>query len=284
MGYRHIDVRRTAGALGAEIAGVDLSRTVPDPVFAEVHRAFLEHAVVFFRDQRLDPASQLAFARRFGEPEVHPIVEGTAEHPDVIRVWKPAGASASFGTGWHCDNTFFEAPSMATLLYGEVVPPFGGDTLFSHMGRAYEALSEPMRTLLDGLRAVHSARRAYDPRVTGEAKYRGEGPLRYRWSEAVVAEVEHPVVRTHPETGRRSLFVNPMFTLRLPALREAESDAVLALLFAHGARPDFTCRFRWEPGSVALWDNRCVWHYAMDDYTEFERVMHRVTLAGDRPR
>jgi taurine dioxygenase len=284
MGYRHVEVRRLAGALGAEIGGVDLSRPLAEPVFEEVRRAFLEHAVIFFRDQELTPERQLAFARRFGEPEVHPIVEGTEEHPDVIRVVKPAGASASFGVGWHCDNTFFPEPSLGTLLFGRLIPPYGGDTLFSHMGLAYEALSEPIRRLLDGLVAVHSASRAYDPRVTGREKYSGEGPLRYRWSEAIESEVEHPAVRTHPETGRRVLYVNPMFTIRFPALHPAESRALLELLFEHGARPEFTCRFRWEPGSVALWDNRCVWHYAMDDYREFERIMFRVTIAGDRPR
>jgi taurine dioxygenase len=283
LGYRTLDVRPVSGALGAEIAGVDLGSDLPDDVFAEIHRAFLEHGVVFFRDQELPPERQIALARRFGPLDVHPIVEGTAEHPEVIRVHKPAGQSASFGTGWHADNTFLPCPSMATLLYAVKVPPHGGDTLFSSMVRAYDALSEPMRGFLDGLRAVHGAGRAYDPKVTGKAKYEGDAPLRYRWSEVIDQEVSHPLVRTHPETGRRAIFVNPMFTLGIEGLAEPEARAILEMLYAHGTKPDFGCRFRWREGSVALWDNRCVWHYALDDYREYERLMFRVTIRGDAP-
>jgi taurine dioxygenase len=276
-------VKRVSPALGAEIAGVDLAKPLTDDLFGEIHRAFLEHAVIFFRRQRLDPEVQIAFARRFGELDVHPIVKGTEEHPELIRVWKPAGERASFGVGWHSDNSFFERPSLGTMLYGVTVPPYGGDTLFASMEAAYEALSPAMREFLEDLVAIHSASRAYDPAVTGEAKYRGEAPIEYRFSEAIREEVEHPVVRTHPETGRRGIYVNPMFTLRIKDVTEPESQALLGFLFEHCTRPEFTCRFRWEPGSLAFWDNRCVQHYAMDDYREFERVMHRVTIAGDRP-
>jgi K+-dependent Na+/Ca+ exchanger-like protein len=283
MTYSRIEVRPVSGVLGAEVDGIELAKPLDEETFAELHRAFLAHGVLFFRGQHLAPADQLSFARRLGEAEVHPIVAGTDAHPEVIRVWKPAGESASFGVGWHTDNSFFERPSRATLLYGETIPPYGGDTLFASMERAYEALSAPLRGLLDGLRAVHSASRAYDPANVGAAKYRGEAPLTYRWSDAIRDEVEHPVIRTHPETGRRSIYVNPMFTQRIAGLPPPESDALLAFLYAHGARPDFGCRLRWQPGSVALWDNRCLWHYALDDYRDFERVMHRVTIAGDRP-
>jgi taurine dioxygenase len=277
-------IRPLAGALGAEVAGVDLSGPLSDAVFGEIHAAFLEHHVLCFREQRLDAARQLAFARRFGEPEVHPIVEGTAEHPDVIRVHKPAGESASFGVGWHSDNTFLAAPSLCTVLYGETIPPQGGDTLFACQERAYQALSEPLQRALADARAIHTAREAYDPALVGEAKYRGEAPLRYRYSDAIHAKVSHPVVRTHPESGRRALFVNPMFATRLEGFHRGESDALLAMLFAHGATPDFTCRVRWQPGTLTVWDNRSVWHYAMDDYQAYERVMYRVTIAGDVPR
>ncbi|MDH3686121.1 MAG: TauD/TfdA family dioxygenase [Myxococcales bacterium] len=284
MGYRHLEVLPASGSLGAEVRGVSLASALPDEVFAEIQRAFLEHAVLFFREQPLDRGEQLAFASRFGTPEVHPIVDGLEATPEVVRVLKPAGESASFGTGWHTDNTFFAAPSMATVLYGERVPPFGGDTLFASMERAYDALSPAFRERLSGLAAVHSASRAYDPAVTGEAKYKGDAPIRYRWSDSIRDEVEHPIVRTHPETGRRSLFVNPMFTLRIVGMTDSESRALLDFLFEHCAQPDFQCRFRWENDSVAVWDNRCVWHYAMDDYREHERLMFRVTLAGDVPR
>jgi taurine dioxygenase len=278
-----IEVLPLCDALGAELRGVDLAQPLDDEALGAIRRAFLDHALVFFRDQKLDAETQLAFARRLGEPEVHPIVNGTAEHPALVRVWKPAGQSASFGVGWHSDNSFFERPSRATLLYGETIPPVGGDTLFASTERAFEALSPPLQAFLAGLRAVHSARRAYDPALVGEAKYRGETPITYRWSDAVTAEVEHPVVRTHPESGRRGLYVNPMFTERIVGLAPAESRALLDFLFGHCARPDFQARLRWTRGTVALWDNRCLWHYALDDYRDFERVLFRVTLAGERP-
>jgi taurine dioxygenase len=283
MGYRHIEVRPIAGSLGAEIGGVDLSRPLSGECFAEVRQAFLAHAVVFFRDQQLGEEQQIAFARRFGEPEVHPIVLGSAAHPELVHVRKPAGESASFGTGWHTDNSFFAKPSLGSVLYGKTIPPFGGDTIFASTERAYEALSEDMRRMLAGLRAVHSASRAYDPANVGEHKYRGEAPISYRWTDSIRDEVLHPVVRTHPETGRKSIYVNPMFTLRIEGLARAESDALLRLLFDHCSKPDWTCRFRWTQGAVAMWDNRCTWHYALDDYREFERLMHRVTIAGDIP-
>jgi taurine dioxygenase len=278
-----LEIRPLSGSLGAEIDGVDLDRPLTPEALAAVRAALLEYAVVFFRDQRLSAESQIAFARHFGELDVHPIVVGLPEHPELLRVRKPAGEPASFGTGWHTDNTFFEAPSLGTVLYATTVPPYGGDTLFASMTRAYEALSDRMQQLLSGLSAVHSAKRAYDPAVTGDAKYRGEAAMQYRHSDAIDREVLHPVVRTHPETGRPGLFVNPMFTQRIEGLYAAESDALLRFLYAHATRPEFTCRFRWKEGSVAFWDNRCVQHYAMDDYHAFEREMWRVTIAGDRP-
>jgi len=277
------DIRRLCGALGAEVRGVDLAAELAPDVFARLEEAFLEHQVLVFRDQKLDPEQQLAFARRFGEPEVHPIVEGTQEHPELIRVHKPTGESASFGTGWHSDNTFFECPSLATILYGVMIPPYGGDTLFASTERAWQALSPALQERLEGLHGVHSARRAYDPAATGEAKYKGDAPLRYHWSDAIRDEVQHPLVRTHPRTGRKGLFVNPMFTLGVAELEEREGEALLGFLFEHIALPQWTCRVRWEPGTVTMWDNRAVWHTAMDDYQDFERLMVRVTLAGDRP-
>lgn len=282
MAYSHIQVRPLSGALGAEIGGVDLAR-LDDTIFGEINRALVDYGVLCFREQTLTHAAQIAFGRRFGELDIHPIVQGTDELPELLRVWKPAGESASFGTGWHTDNTFFERPSKATVLYGVTVPPYGGDTLFASMEQAYEALSPTMRDFLGGLRAVHSASRAYDPRVTGEAKYRGEAPLKYKYSEAVTAEVEHPLIRTHPESGRKCLFVNPMFTIRVVGLTARESDALLKMLFEHAVQPDFTCRVRWQVNTLTMWDNRCVQHYAMDDYRPFERLMYRVTVQGDRP-
>ncbi len=279
-----LQVHPVSGALGAEISGVDLAKPLDDATFEAIHRAFLEHGAIFFRDQELRPDAQLEFARRFGELDVHPIVDGLEDHPELVRVFKPAGASASFGVGWHSDNSFFDEPSLGSVLYGVTIPPYGGDTLYASMERAYDALSPTLREMLAPLRAVHSAAKAYDPAVTGSSKYEGEGPITYRMSEAVYQTAEHPVVRTHPETGRPSLYVNAMFTDHIVGLERAESDALLGFLYEHCTRPDFSCRFRWSPGSVAVWDNRCVQHYAMDDYREFDRLMYRVTVRGDRPR
>lgn len=283
MGFRHIEVRPLTGVLGAEVSGVQLADPLDDEVFDEIRQALVEFGVICFREQELPRERHLAFAQRFGEPEVHPIVAGTEDHPEVVRVWKPAGESTSFGVGWHTDNSFFERPSQATVLYGVTIPPWGGDTLFASMERAWESLSPTLQERLTGLRAVHSASRTYDPGVTGSAKYEGKAAMTYRWSDAVTTEVEHPVVRTHPESGRKSLYVNPMFTLRIVGMKPAESEALLRFLFEHGAQPDHQCRVRWQPGTVVVWDNRQVWHYALDDYREHERLMFRVTVSGERP-
>jgi len=279
----NVQVRQLAGALGAEISGVDLAKPLDGDVWQAVQGAFLEHGVVFFRDQQLSHPAQIAFASRFGKPDIHPIANGMEQHPELIRVWKPAGESAAFGVGWHTDNSFFEEPSLGTLLYGVEIPPYGGDTLFASMNRAYDALSDTMKGWLDGVKAVHSASRAYDPKSVGEHKYAGDAAITYSYSDVIWQEVEHPLIRTHPETGRRSIYVNPMFTQRVVGLSEGESQALLAFLYEHCARPEFTCRFQWQPHSVALWDNRCVQHYALDDYQDFDRLMFRVTIQGDRP-
>jgi taurine dioxygenase len=283
MHFRHIQVRPLSGHLGAEIEGIDLSKPLEDRVFKEIHRAFLDHAVLAFRNQRLAHEDQISFGRRFGDLDIHPIAIGMEQHPEIIKVWKPAGERAAFGTSWHSDNTFFQKPSKASMLYGVTIPPNGGDTLFASMECAYAALSSGMKRLLEGLVAVHSATRAYDPEVTGAAKYRGEAAINYRYSDAIRQENEHPVIRTHPETGRKGIFVNAMFTQRIVGFSEAESQALLAFLYEHATRLDFSCRLRWEPGTLALWDNRSTQHYALDDYAEFDRLMYRVSVCGDRP-
>jgi taurine dioxygenase len=280
--HPNLELRPLSGNLGAEIEGVDLAK-LDDETFAAIHQALLDHSMIFFRNQQLQHADQIAFGRRLGELDVHPIAVGMEKHPEIIRVLKPAGEAASFGTSWHSDNTFFEKPSMASILYGVTVPAVGGDTLWASMERAYEALSPGMKKIVDDLVAIHSAARAYDPKVTGEAKYRGEAAINYRHSAAIYEEVEHPLIRTHPETGRRSIFVNAMFTQRIVGLSQRESQAILDFLYEHATRPEFTCRLRWEPGTVAVWDNRCTQHYALDDYQGFERLMYRVSVQGDRP-
>lgn len=276
-------LRGLSGALGAEIHGLDLSRPISCDQQDALLAAFHRYGVLCIRDQKLTHDSQIALAKVFGEPDVHPIAKGMEEHPEVIEVRKPKGEQAFFGTSWHTDNSFFERPSSVTVLYGVTIPPVGGDTVYASMERAWDLLSEPLKQFLLPLRAVHSAREAYDPKTTGDAKYKGEAAIQYVYSDAIYDEVEHPIVRTHPETGRKSLYVNPMFTDRIVGLSKPESDGLLAMLYDVSTRPELTCRVRWEPGTVTLWDNRWLQHYAIDDYADYDRLMYRVTITGERP-
>lgn len=282
--HRPIEIRPIASQIGAEIRGVDVGKGLTDEVFTQVHAALLEHRVTVIRDQRLEHTEQIALARQFGELDVHPIAIGMDEYPEMLRVHKPAGEPACFGTSWHTDNTFFERPSGVTLLYGVTIPPVGGDTLYASTEAAWDGLSSTMQSMIRDLRAVHSAGSAYDPATTGTDKYEGKAAINYRYSDAIYEETEHPMVRTHPETGRLGLFVNPMFTQRIVGLSDDESRALLDMLFAHSVRPEFTCRVRWAPGTLTIWDNRCTAHYALDDYHGHERLMFRVTVTGDAPR
>ena len=275
-------IRALSGALGAEVCGLDLSELTQETC-SWLRDALHRYGVLCLREQHLSHASHIALAEVFGKPDVHPIAQGMDSHPEIIEVLKPAGEQAFFGTAWHSDNSFFERPSSITVLYGVDIPPVGGDTLYASMERAWEQLSRPMKRFLEPLRAVHSARSAYDPKTTGEAKYNGEAAIQYTYSDAIYDEVEHPVVRTHPVTGRKSLYVNPMFTDRIVGLSPPESDGVLQMLYGFSTQPERVCRVRWEPGTVTIWDNRWVQHYAIDDYADFERRMYRVTLTGERP-
>lgn len=279
----HLQIRGLAGALGAELRGIDLSRPLAAAERKALDESLYRYGVLCIRDQRLDHPGLLAFARGFGTPDVHPIAKGMSEHPEIIRVLKPAGEHAFFGTSWHSDNSFFECPSALTILYGEKVPPVGGDTVFASMERAWQMLSEPLRRFLEPLSAIHSARTAYDPKTTGDAKYRGETAIQYKFSESIYEEVVHPLVRTHPVTGRKSLYVNPMFTQQIVGLSKPESAALLSMLYDLSTRPELTCRVQWENGTLTMWDNRWLSHYAIDDYADYERVMYRVTIRGERP-
>ncbi|MGB8437343.1 MAG: TauD/TfdA family dioxygenase [Burkholderiales bacterium] len=272
-------VRRVAGALGAEVLGVDLARALDDDQAAALRNAWHEHLVLFFRGQDLTPAQFMAFARRIGRPVEYPFVKGIEDYPEIIEVKKLAHETVNFGGIWHSDTTYLAEPPMASMLLARETPPFGGDTLFANMYLAYETLSEGMRRVLGGLRAVSSSAKA-DVSRTREDRIRSDG--RADGPEEYVAE--HPVVRTHPETGRKALYVNIAHTVRFVDMTEAESAPLLAYLFAHQVRPEHTCRFVWQPGSIALWDNRCTQHNPVNDYHGHRRVMHRITLAGDRPR
>jgi taurine dioxygenase len=276
---RTLEIRPVAGALGAEILGVDLARDLTEDVVAAIRRAWLQHLVVFFRDQTLTPGEFLAFARRFGEPIEYPFVKGLPEFPTIIPVLKLAHERINFGGLWHSDTAYLDVPPMASMLIAREVPPAGGDTEFASMYAAWEALSDGMKRLLEPLQAVNSSALA-DVSRTREDRMRDSG----RAEAAREYVAEHPVVRVHPETGRKALYVNGAHTERFRGMTREESAPILQFLFRHQVRPEFTCRFRWRPGSVAFWDNRCAQHNAINDYQGHRRLMHRITLAGDRPR
>ena len=271
-----IDVRPLAGAIGAEIHGVDLGR-LDDAATAEIRAAWLAHLVVFFRDQALGPEEFLAFARRLGQPARYPFVPGIDGHPEIIEVKKLPHETVNFGGIWHSDTVYLERPPMASMLIAREVPAHGGDTEFANMYVAFEALSPALRDVLRGLRAVHSSARA-------DVSHTREDRLAEAGAEPQEFESVHPVVRTHPETGREALYVNIAHTARFEGWTEAESRPLLEYLFAHQIRAEFTCRFRWEVGSVAVWDNRCAMHNPINDYHGHLRRLHRITLAGDVPK
>jgi taurine dioxygenase len=279
MAGRSFEVRRIAGAIGAEIHGVDLSQELDGDTVAAIRRVWLEHLVVFFRDQHLPPDRFLALARRFGEPVEYPFVKGIDGFPEIIPVVKLEHETVNFGGIWHSDTVYLERPPMGTMLIAREVPPYGGDTLFANQYLAYEMLSDGMRRVLDGLVAVNSSAKAD---VTRTREDRVREAKRADAREEYVAE--HPAVRTHPETGRKALYVNFAHTVRFAGMTAEESAPILDFLFAHQVRPEFTCRFSWRPGSIAFWDNRCAQHNPVNDYHGHRRAMHRVTLAGDRPR
>jgi taurine dioxygenase len=275
--YRMIRVTPIAGALGAEISGVDLSRELSDATIDEIRGAWLRALVVFFRDQELGLDEFLSFARRIGQPVEYPFVKGIDGYPEIITVTKLPHEIVNFGGIWHSDTAYLERPPMATLLLAREVPPYGGDTEFANMYTAFEALSPGMQRLLEGLRAVNSSALA-DVSKTREDRIRDSGAEADR-----VYLAEHPVIRTHPETGRKALYVNIAHTASFVDMTEEESKPLLRYLFERSVRPEFTCRFRWKAGSLALWDNRCVMHNPVNDYHGFTRTMHRITLAGDVP-
>lgn len=280
MSAMPIEVRPITGALGAEIHGVDLGADLDDATVAGLRRALLDHCVIFFREQRFDVARHKVLARRFGEIFVHPNYKGTGPDPEIVDIRREPGDLRIVGEEWHTDTTMMAEPPMGAILHAIEVPPYGGDTLFASQYLAYEALSDGMKRMLEGLRAVHSDRKVAGPQAGLNAYRATKVREDASWQETVNT---HPVVRTHPETGRKLLFVNHSYTIRFDGMTEAESAPLLGFLLEHGHRPAYTCRFRWANGSVAFWDNRCVKHLAVHDAGPFRRVMRRVQIAGDKP-
>jgi len=272
MTYASIQVEKLTPNAGAEIRGADLSQPLDERTFKEIHAALIDNGVIFFRDQHLTPEQQKAFARLFGELHLHPAApREVPEHPEILVIHADENSKHVAGENWHSDVSCDLEPPMGSILYMHDLPPVGGDTLFASMYAAYDALSEPMKRMLEPLTAMHE----------GEHVYRG----RYGVNDTgrVFPKAEHPVVRTHPVSGRKALYVNGGFTTRIVQLKRAESDALLQFLYRHAETPEFHCRFRWQVNSVAFWDNRCMQHHAMWDYYPQRRHGHRVTIKGDKP-
>ena len=281
-----IRVKRLAGAVGAEICGSDLSNPMSDEAFDTIHHAFLEHCVLVFRNQQLSPGQLVEFSKKFGAMERHILSDfSLAEHPDVFLIsnvkskGKPIGAIRA-GQYWHTDCSYMQRPTKASLLHSLQVPSYGGDTMFTSTIKAYEELSPLMQDFLGGLKAVHDYTNAYE---TFFSKVADRPPLSAA-DKAKAPPVEHPVVRTHPETGRKAIYVNPGFTRRIVDMTEKESRSLLNLLFEHVAQPHFIYRHTWASGDLVMWDNRSTWHLAIADYDMNERRhFHRTSLAGDEP-
>ncbi len=269
-----LDIRPVTPAIGAEIAGIHLAERCDPGTFAELDKAFMEHKVLFFRDQHVTTDQHVAFCRLFGELEIHPFAPSKPGHPEVLMVVANDKRKGNENT-WHSDVTWRQEPSLGSMLRAVEIPPLGGDTLFANMELAYEALDDELRERLLDLTAIHDFTRVFGGRQPADEL----AELREKYPPA-----EHPVVRTHPVTGQRSLYVNAAFTDHIVGMDRAESDRLLAFLYRQASIPEYQCRLRWAPDTVALWDNRCVQHYAVSDYFPARRVMERVTVAGDRPR
>ena len=273
-----ITIQPIAGALGAEIHGVDVAQELDDGTIGEIRQALLDHGVIFFRDQTLDREQHKAFTRRFGEIFVHPNYKGLTADPAIVDIRREPGDKKIVGEDWHTDTTMVADPPMGAILYAIEVPPYGGDTLFANQYLAYEALSDGLKHTLENMRAIHTDRMVAGPQAAMNAQRSTKVREDADWRETISI---HPVVRTHPETGRKLLFVNRSYTVGFEGWTEAESRPLLEFLLEHGHRPEFTCRFRWANGSIAFWDNRGTKHLAVHDAGPFRRIMRRTQICGD---
>ncbi len=277
-GYTHFTVQPLSGSVGAILDGMDISRDLSTEEVAEIRRAWHEHLVIFFRNQTLSVERLMAFGRRFGDLYIHPNLAKKGSHPEVIHVVKEPEATRVVGAEWHTDTGHVECPPMGAIMYALELPPKGSDTLFANQYLAYETLSDGLKSMLDGVKAIHD-----DSRVAGLNANMGRSTATRDDDDWRPTANAHPVVRTHPETGRKALYVNVASAHHFEGMTREESAPLLQYLFKHATLPEFTCRFRWEPGSVAFWDNRCLKHIAVNDYHGYRRDMRRVQLAGDRP-
>jgi taurine dioxygenase len=277
MTYDLISVEPLSTALGAEIGGINLAASLPQLALAEIRQAFGEYGVIFFRDQSLTPEQHLAFARRFGDIDVNRFFTSVPAYPAIAEVRKEPEQHRNIGNGWHTDHSYDLAPAMGSMLYAREVPATGGDTLLASMHAAYDALSDGLKATLERLSPLHSSRHVFGAEASvrcGDLKGRIGNP------ELATQDAVHPVVIRHPETGRKALYVNPGFTLRFDGWTDEESRPLLDYLYRHAERPEFTIRFHWRKGSLAFWDNRSTWHFAVNDYHGERRLLHRITIAG----
>ncbi|MBV8804796.1 MAG: taurine dioxygenase [Sinobacteraceae bacterium] len=274
-----IQTTRVARALGVVVSGIDISQDLPQAAIDELSKLLIEHQILFFRDQPISPQAQARFAARFGTLHVHPVYPVMPELPEIMLIDTHPGFLPD-NDNWHTDVTFSETPPLAGILAAKRIPAAGGDTMWSSMSAAYEALSEPMRRFLDGLTAQHSIAKSFPPE-----RWQSDPAFKERYERAVAKypPVTHPVIRTHPVSRRKGLFVNEGFTTHINELSPQESQSVLAFLCAHVARPEFTVRWSWRVDDVAFWDNRVTQHYAIADYLPERRTMHRATVNGDKP-
>lgn len=268
-------VRPTTHALGAEILDVDLN-DLSEAEFARIRQAFVDHGVVFFRDQKLSPEQHIAFAERWGAINVNRFFGKVEGYPKIAEVRKEPDQTFNIGGSWHTDHSYDEIPAMGSILLAREVPTTGGDTLFASMYAAYDALSDGLKRTLEGLNAVHSSRHVFGNAMPASKEFDG----RIGNAEAATQDAIHPIVIRHPESGRSALYVNPGFTIGIEGWKPEESAPLLSFLYRHAVRPEFTVRFQWRPGSIAFWDNRATWHYALNDYQGEFRLMHRITLDG----
>ncbi len=269
-----IEVRRHPGGCGAEVLGVDLRHATEDDM-AVLRAAFAEHGVIFFRDQTLSEDDHIAFARRWGEIDINKFFPHIDGYPQIAKVGKEKEQKTNIGGGWHTDHSYDQIPAMGSILVARVLPSAGGDTLFANMYAAYDALDDDTKAQIADLKAVHS-----NAHVFGSKAYYNNPERTEFANDGAVSKALHPVVITHPLSGKKSLYVNPGFAIRFEGKSPDESRPLLHKLFAHAMQPQFTSRFQWRPGSIAFWDNRASWHFALNDYHGEERLMHRITVAG----
>ena len=282
--YRHFEVQKIAGSMGADITGLDLSQEVTDEILSEIRAALLDNLVICIRDQNITPEQQLAFARRWGDIHLHPFMQGMEEYPEILAIIKRPTDKKNFGGSWHTDQMFSPSPAMGTMLYAKEVPSAGGDTMFANLYLAYESLSDGMKKIADQLYTVcvgdnfkqadgRSRKDRYADQMT-DMKVKDPGNVQ--------TTSIHPLVRTHPETGRKALYVGG-HVQRFDGMTDEESEPLLNYFMKHAVRPEFTCRVRWANGTLTFWDNRCTEHFAVNDYPAETRIMHRITICGDKP-